>query len=86
LADRFDFVSFKKKCEYLLTNYINVETVCHIFKYANAFNCELLRESCLLFTEENYNDVIDSAGFEELDKEEILKIIRVKKDKKISKK
>jgi len=33
-----------------------------------------------LFTEENYTEVISSAGFEELDKEEIIKIIRIGKE------
>jgi hypothetical protein len=30
-----------------------------------------------MFTEENYQDVITSAGFEDLDKDEIIKIIRI---------
>jgi hypothetical protein len=34
----------------------------------------------LLFTEENYKEVIESPGFEDLDKDEMLKIIRVGKD------
>jgi hypothetical protein len=54
--------------------------VCQIFKLANTFNCERLKESCLLFTEEHINDVITSAGFEELDREEMLKIVRVGKE------
>ena len=51
--------------------------MCNIFKYANTFNCERLKDTCLLFTEENYQEVISSAGFEDLDKDEILKIIRM---------
>jgi hypothetical protein len=35
-----------------------------------------------LFTEENHQEVITSAGFEELDKDEMLRIVRVGKDKK----
>ena len=35
-----------------------------------------------MFTEENHNDVITSAGFEDLDKEEIIKIIRIGNDNK----
>ena len=69
--------SFKKKCEMILAQHISIETVCQIFKYANNFNCERLKETCLLFTEENYNDVVASQGFEDLDKEEIIKIIRL---------
>jgi hypothetical protein len=54
-----------------------VESVCQIFKYANTFNCERLKETCLLFTEENHQEVITSAGFEDLEKDEIIKIIRL---------
>ena len=82
MADRFNVGSFKKKCEHILAQCINVENVCQIFKYANTFNCERLKESCLLFTEENHNEVIASPGFEDLDKDEILKIIRVGKESK----
>lgn len=82
LADRFSVASFKKKCEMILAQYINIDSVCQIFKYANKFNCERLQETCLLFIEESYNDVLTSAGFEDLDKEEIIKIIRIGNDPK----
>jgi hypothetical protein len=39
-----------------------------------------LKETCLLFTEENHQEVITSAGFEELDKEEMLQIVRVNRE------
>jgi len=78
--------SFKKKCEFVLAQYINSDTVCQIFKFANTFNCERLRDSALLFVEENYNEVIQSPGFEELDKDEMIKIIRVGKESKAVKK
>ena len=39
--------------------------------------CTIWKIPCLLFTEENYNEVITSNGFEDLDKEEIIKIIRL---------
>ena len=74
--------AIKRKCEHILAQCISVENVCNIFKYANTFNCERLKETCLLFTEENYQDVISSAGFEDLDKDEILKIIRMGKPQK----
>mmetsp|Transcript_8703 Transcript_8703/g.14762 ORF Transcript_8703/g.14762 Transcript_8703/m.14762 type:complete len:171 (-) Transcript_8703:72-584(-) len=82
LADRYDVQSVKKKCDHLLAQHISVDTVCQIFKYANSFNCQRLKETCLLFTEEYHNDVMTSAGFEELDKEEMLQIVRVNRDKK----
>ena len=82
LADRYDIQSIKRKCEYIFSQHITVETVCQIFKYANTFNCSRLKETCLLFTEENHQEVITSAGFEELDKYEMLRIVRVGKDKK----
>ena len=81
-ADRYDIQSIKRKCEYIFAQHINIETVCQIFKYANNFNCERLKQTCLLFTEENHAEVITTQGFEELDKDEIIKIIRVGKEKK----
>lgn len=66
----------------ILAQHITIESVCQIFKYANTFNCERLKETCLLFTEENHNDVITSPGFEDLDKEEIIKIIRLGNENK----
>ena len=77
LADRFSVASIKRKCEHILAQYISVENVCNIFKYANTFNCERLKETCLLYTEENYQDIIASGGLENLEIDEILKIIRL---------
>lgn len=82
MADRFSVASFKKKCEQILAQYITIESVCQIFKYANKFNCERLQETCLLYIEEYHTEVLSSAGFEDLDKEEIIKIIRIGSDPK----
>lgn len=82
LADRFNVPSIKKRCEQILAQHISIESVCQIFKYANTFNCERLRETCLLYTEENHEDVIKTNGFEDLDKEEIIQIIRLGNDSK----
>lgn len=82
MADRFSVQAIKRKCEHILAQCISVENVCNIFKYGNTFNCERLKDTCLLFTEENYQEVISSAGFEDLDKDEILKIIRMGKQQK----
>jgi len=63
--------------EQLLASSMNVENVCQLFKFANTFNCERLKEICLLFVEENKAEVISTPGFEALDKDEMLKVIRV---------
>ena len=82
LAEEYGVASYKEKCEILLSKYITISTVCLIFRYANEYNCERLKETCLVYMEENYDEVIYSTGFEELDKDEILLIIRLCKDKK----
>ena len=82
MADRYDIQSIKKKCEQIFSQHISVDAVCQIFKYACSFNCERLKETCLLFTEENHQEVITSAGFEELDRDEMLQIVRVGKEMK----
>lgn len=84
LADRYDIQSIKKKCEQIYAQHINVDTVCQIFNIANSFNCERLKDTCLLFTEENHQEVITSAGFEYLEKDEMLQIVRVGKEKKMN--
>ena len=82
LADEYGVTSYKEKSEIYLCKYVIVPTVCLIFKYANEFNCDRLKETCLVYMEENYDEVIYSSGFEELDKDEMLKIIRLCNDKK----
>lgn len=77
LADRYDVQSIKRRCEQIFAQHINVETVCNIFKHACQFNCERLKETCLNFTEENHQEVLQSPGFEELDRDELLQIVRV---------
>lgn len=83
LADWFGVTSYKEKADILLSKYITVNTVCFIFKYANEYNLTRLKETCLVYMEENYDEVIYSAGFEELDKDEMLKIIRLCKEKNL---
>lgn len=72
LADRYDVQSIKRRCEQIFAQHISIDSVCQIFKYACQFNCERLKETCLNFTEENHQEVLQSPGFEELDREELL--------------
>lgn len=74
--------SFKKHCEQILAQNITVKSVCRIFNYANTFNCERLRETCLLFIYENYK-LIMSKFFDVLTKEEILMILRYVKEEEV---
>ena len=50
--DRFSVLSINRKYEHILAQYISVETVYNIFKYAKMFNCERLKETRRLYTEE----------------------------------
>ena len=81
LADEYGVTSFKEKWEIMLSKYVTVSTVWIIFKYANEFNWERLKETWMIYMKENYDEVIYSSGFEELDKDEMLKIIRLGKEK-----
>ncbi len=72
----------KQKAEVLLSPYIGVANVCHMFKLANAFNCGRLSKSCLYYIEEHYEEVIMTDGFACLDKEEMLMVVRLNKIKK----
>jgi len=69
----------KKRIEIELVEYLSIENACKIFRYGNKFNYKRLREACLLFIDDNYNEILDTDEFEDLDKEDMLKIIRFRK-------
>ena len=64
-----------------MSPYISSNNVCLMFKLANAYNCSRLRNSCLYFIEENYDEVIMTDGFACLDRDEMIMVVRLNKSK-----
>ena len=59
-----------------IEDYISEENVIKIFSYANSYNYEKLKNNCLTFIKEKYNSIIKSESFENLQKEELIEIVR----------
>ncbi len=80
MADRFGVEHLKKRIEIELVDYLSIENACKIFKFGNKFNYKRLIDSCLLFIDDSYEEILDTEEFEDLDKEDMLKIVRFSKN------
>ena len=69
-------VFLKAKLLRTIEEYISEENVIRIFSYANSYNYEKLKNNCLIFIKEKYNSIIKSESFENLQKEELIEIVR----------
>lgn len=66
----------KNKIQIQIENKIDVDNVSKIFEFAHLYNYERLKYVCLCFIRENYDKVIETKSFEELQKEQMLEIMR----------
>lgn len=66
----------KNKIQIQIENKINVDNVSKVFEFAHLYNYERLKYVCLCFIRENYDKVIETKSFEELQKEQMLEIMR----------
>ena len=66
----------KNKIQIQIENKIYVDNVSKIFEFAHLYNYERLKYVCLCFIRENYDKVIETKSFEELQKEQMLEIMR----------
>ena len=59
-----------------IKEYISEDTVIKIFSIANSYNYEKLKKICLIYIKEKYNKIITSKSFENLQKDELIEIVR----------
>ena len=71
----------KSKIQMQIQSKINVDNVSKIFSYAHQYNLERLKFVCLYIMQENYNVVVETKGFEDLQKEQLLEVMRYMKYK-----
>ena len=71
----------KNKIQMQIQSKINVDNVSKIFSYAHQYNLERLKFVCLYIMQENYNVVVETKGFEDLQKEQLLEVMRYMKYK-----
>jgi hypothetical protein len=77
MADRFRVPHLKGRLERIIFDHLNVENVAKVFKYANRYDYDRLRNICISYILEHYIQVIHTPEFSELDKDEILKLMRM---------
>lgn len=66
LADRFGVERLKKLCENMMLESINVESCALILYAADRNNATGLREQCMMFALNHFDEVSRTAGFEDV--------------------
>ena len=77
LADRFGVPHLKRKLECGVVEFIMIDNAAKIFKYSNKYNYDRLRNICLAYIDEHYTHIIQTEEFAELEKDDILRIVRM---------
>ena len=65
-ADRFGVERLKRICEHVMLSSINIENASSIMVVADLHNAQGLREKCLDFLVDHFDDVSKTASFEEM--------------------
>lgn len=68
--------SLKKECIRCFATRISVATVINIYQFATHYNLEELIEGCSLFVAENLSNVVQSPVFSNLEKDDILPLLK----------
>ena len=58
LADKFGVTHLKKRLECEVVKYITIDNAAKIFKYANRYNFDRLRNICLMYIDEHYSTIV----------------------------
>lgn len=66
----------KCKCELVLHENVEVETVAQIFAIADRFDAKQLRAASLEFILKNYQTIMTTEGFQQLDRELIMEVMK----------
>ena len=77
MADRFGVLHLKKRLECTVVEFIMIENAAKIFKFSNKYNYDRLRNICLSYIDEHYSHIINTEEFAELEKDDILRIVRL---------
>jgi len=77
MADRFGVTHLKKRLECEVVLFIKIDNAAKVFKFSNKYNYDRLRNICMTFIDEHYSQIINTEEFAELEKDDILKIVRL---------
>jgi speckle-type POZ protein len=78
LADRFRTDIISKRIEQVAIESLNKQNACKLLKYSHRYNHDMLKDCCLQIISDNWDDIIHTKEVEDLDKEELLNIMRAK--------
>jgi alpha-tubulin suppressor-like RCC1 family protein len=76
MCDRFSVRALKARCESELIQSLQLENAALLLKYAKNYQCERLKEACITYISENFAQVVETQAFEDLDKEDMLELMR----------
>lgn len=76
MCERFSLYSLKTRCELTLISSLNIENAALLFKYSKNYQCNRLKECCLVFMQEYSEEILKTSAIEDLDKDSLLEIMR----------
>ena len=76
MCERFSLVSLKSRCELALITSLNIENAALLFRYSKNYQCSRLKDCCLVFIQENSDEILKTSAIEDLDKDSLLEIMR----------
>ena len=69
LAHEYMLEKLKNDCEKVFINDIKLENIIKTVQLAEKYEAEMLRKACLVFMDENFEEVFRTQNFKELDVE-----------------
>jgi len=80
-AERFGVDRLKKICENVMIDAINLHTVSPILLAADGHNAEILRDRCLRFILDNFDEVSKTSSFEEMGRSNVELVFEILKNR-----
>lgn len=77
LATKYGITSLERKCKDLISNDVNVESVCYILENSINQVCTELQKSCLEYISKNYLKVLSSKSFTEISQQSVKSILEL---------
>ena len=76
LSDRFGTEIISRRIEQSAIENLNKQNACKLLKHSHRYNYDMLKDCCLQIISDNWDEIINTKEVEDLDKEELLNIMR----------
>ena len=77
MADRFGVTHLKERLQSAIMEYITADNAAKIYKFSSRYNYDRLRNISTSYINDHYTQIVHTEEFAELDKDDILRIIRL---------